>query len=152
MRPVNRVTPTMPAAAYKTYRIWRPDEPGYMRPATCAQVECAPHVHGWTTTVDESSELGQRQAHYIRAVSGRHFTEERDPVGLTVFTFPPGERCFDEAAHRRPVEREPLYLVQGGDWRGNPRQTRARVHPKAQDWVDDFGEHQETLADRLAQG
>lgn len=148
---LNRITPALPADAMTTYRIARP-KGTHWRPARCAEVDCAPYLHGWRTVIDESTEQGQAQAHYIRNVAGRGFTEARDEAGLTVFTFAAGQACFAAHQHRAPLDREPLYVVRGGDWRGNPRGTQPRVHTRPEDWVDDFATHQITLADRLAQG
>lgn len=146
----SRISPQLPAHAMQTYRLLRPT-PTHWRAATCAEADCPQHQQGWRTEVDEGTELGQQQAHYIRAEAGRRFVEERHPVArITAFIFEAGQRCF--ASHQIPLEREPLYVVQGGDWRGNPRGVKPRVHSSAEAWVDDFGTHQNTLADRLAQG
>lgn len=144
-----RLDPAGPAYAYKTYELDAPLSTHY-RPASCAQVECPQQAGGWRTPVDESTELGQRQAHYIRRVSGRHFTEHRDEAGLTVFTFDPGQTCF--AQHQVPLEREPVFLVVDGDWRGNPYGTRPYRHRNAGDWIEDFGGHQQDIADRIERG
>jgi hypothetical protein len=149
-RTLNRLAPPLPAGSMKTYQISAP-RATHWRPATCAEVDCAAHVHGWRTVVDESTELGQRQAHHVRKVAGRAYTEHRDEAGLTVFTFEAGQRCFAADSHRLPVGRPEIYVVRGGDWRGNPRGD-VRKHARPADWVDDFAEHQQQLADRLAQG
>lgn len=103
--------------------------------------------NGAMTVVDESTQQGQAQAHHIRKQSGREYTESRG----TVFTFEPGQRCFRSGDHRLSLERPALYYVTGGDWRGNPRGTQLR-HRDGDDWVSDFSEHQQRLADRLQQG
>lgn len=148
MRPVNRIKPALPASAMKTYAIDAPRDT-HWRPATCAEVGCSHLEHGWKSIVDESTELGARQAWYIRTQSGRSFVETRDASGLTTFTFAPGQRCF--TAHKVRTGRPELFVVRGGDWRGNPRGT-TRVHASPEDWVDDFATHQDKLATRLAQG
>jgi hypothetical protein len=141
-----RIEPNMPPNAYKTYRILSPQSTHY-RPATCAEAECGAHLHGWQSTIDEATVLGQQQAHYIRAQSGRGFTEERLPSGLTCFTFEAGQDCFGE--HQVRLDRPELYYVANGDWRASeaPRQ-----HTRAQDWVEDFGEHQQRIADQIERG
>lgn len=149
MRPLNRIMPKLPAGAMKTYQVVAP-KASHWRNATCAEVECQAHANGWVTAVDEATELGQRQAGYIRRDSGRAFTERRTPEGGTEFVFPPGQRCF--RAHSVPLEREPLYVVRGGDWRGNPSGAPARRHTRPDFWVEDFATHQQALADRLQQG
>lgn len=147
MRPLTRITPAAPPPAFKTYQILAPAST-HWRAATCAEVGCAAYLRGWSTTVDESTELGGRQAHYIRQQAGRGFTEQRTPAGLTVFAFEAGQRCFRAGEHRVQVRPE-SYLIRPGDWRdlGDPRRLGS-----ARSWVDDFGEHQQALADRRQKG
>lgn len=149
MRPVNRIEPHLPASAMKTYEIARPVAT-HFRAATCAEVECPAYVNGWNTIVDEHSELGQKQAYYIRHNAKRKFTEKKSEAGPTCFTFESGQNCFRQ--HKMPLEREPLYRVRGGDFRGNPRGIPLMTHRSGDDWVDDFANHQDKLATRLEQG
>lgn len=148
MQQPNRITPNMSVDAYKTYRISSPLAT-HWRPGTCAEAECAHHLDGWQSTIDEATVLGQQQAHYIRRQSGRGFTEERLAGGLTCFTFPAGQTCF-ASPHQVPVGRPELYVVRDGDWRGNPTGRSQTLRP--QDWIDDFGEHQNRLADQMKKG
>lgn len=148
MQAVNRITPNMAVEAYKTYRIASPLAT-HWRDATCAEADCEHHRDGWQSTIDEATVLGQQQAHYIRRQSGRGFTEERLASGLTRFTFPAGQSCF-AGPHRVPVGRPELYVVRDGDWRGNPTGQSRTLRP--QDWIDDFGEHQNRLADQMKKG
>lgn len=136
-----RIQPAMGPESYTTYAIQAPRST-HQRKATCAEIECIHYRHGWLTVVDESSELGARQAGYIRATSGRRF-EEKSEGGLTHFTFYAGQECFRE--HYVSLDREPQYVVIGGDWRGNPRGEPTRVHRTFDDWANDFGEHQDKL-------
>lgn len=149
MRRVHRIIPVLPAQAYKTYQIVAPRST-HFRPGTCEEAECGAHARGWRTLVDESTDLGQQQAHYIRMLSGRRFTAERTAEGLTAFTFAPGQTCFQQ--HQVPLEREPHYLVRGGDFRGNPGGARPYQHVKGDDWVDDFAEHQNRIARQIERG
>ncbi len=119
----------VPAAAVKTYQLLAPL-----------------HLHGWATTVAAGSD---DEALIRRA--GRHFTVEPVEGGFLRFLFPPGQACFKATMHRLPLEREPLYVVRGGDWRGNPTGYR-RQHANGQDWVEDFGEHQQHIADKIERG
>lgn len=143
MRPLHRIDPAGPAHAYKTYAISSPIAT-HTRPGTCEEAGCLAYWHGWQTSVDEATELGQRQAHYIRTMSGRRFTERRTEIGLTAFTFEAGQKCFAE--HRVSLDRPELYIVREGDWRGNPRGTDAYVHSGPDAWVNDFGDHQNKIA------
>jgi hypothetical protein len=142
---MNRIEPQLPAGAMKTYSVLAPLS-SHFKPATCEEVDCQMWQHGWRTAIDVNTELGCRQAHYIRDQSGRRFTEAMED-GLFVFTFEPGQRCF--TAHQRPLERDPVFLVRMGDWRSYGP---SRVHARAGDWVEDFAEHQQRLADRLERG
>lgn len=137
MRPVQRAAPVLPLGAMKTYGMHMPKDA--VRAASCAEVECLNLQHGWITDVDETSTLGQMQAHYIRRESGRAFVEDRTPDGLTRFTFEAGQDCFAE--HRVVEERDPILLVRAGDWRGNPTGER-RIHTRPEHWVEDM---QQTL-------
>jgi len=146
-----RITPQLPAQHMKTYVIAAPKATHY-RPATCAEAECTAHLHGWRSTADESTELGRQQADYIRSSSGRRFTEHRDDTGLTVFTFEAGQVCFRGDEHTVRIDRPEIFLVRDGDHRGNPRGTSPRIHTTPQAWVDDFGEHQERIAETKERG
>lgn len=149
MRHVTRITPNLPAQVYKTYQIVQPLAT-HFRPATCEEAGCGAYERGWRTAVDETTELGQRQAHYIRRLSGRRFVEERHPEGMTAFVFEPGQRCF--AQHQVPLEREPWYFVRGGDWRGNPLRIPPYQHTRGEHWVEDFAEHQARLNEAIERG
>lgn len=138
-----RLDPKLSPAHYKTYAIASPLSTHY-RDGTCDEAGCLAYRHGWQTSVDESSALGQQQAHYIRKQSGRRFTERRTDLGLTAFEFQAGQRCFTR--HKVPLERPEFYVVRGGDWRGDPRGDGSRMHTGPDPWVNDFGEHQERLA------
>jgi len=140
---VNRVQPQGEPMDYVTYRLRAPLIT-HWRPATCPEVDCGPYRIGWATTVDERTELGQGQAHFIRHDRSRRHREERLPDGRTRFLFEPGQICFGVDAHVVPVGRPPLYLVQGGDWRVY-RPPLVRAHTNADNWVDDFANHQDKL-------
>ena len=139
-----RVQPAMGVGAYQTYSITSPHDRTV--PAACEQVGCEAWQHGWQSTIDESTELGRTQAHYIRYQSGRTFREQKTGTGLTVFTFESGQRCF--ANHQTRPE---LYVVRDGDWRGNPT-GRRRVHANAADWVEDMQENLSRFSDDKKRG
>lgn len=149
MRPVTRITPQLPTHAMKTYGIVAPLTT-HFREASCAEVGCDAHLNGWKTVIDSSTELGARQLNYIRLHSGRKYNDVTG-LGTTMVTllFAAGQKCFRQ--HRMPLDREPLYVVRGGDWRGNPRGESLR-HKNAENWLDDFANHQDRLATRLDQG
>lgn len=145
-----RIAPRMAPAAYKTYALQLPKVTHY-RKATCQEVECEAYARGWVTKIDVSTPLGQRQARYIVDHSNRKFTETTaiNSSVIREFMFPHGQQCF--ADHQVPLEREPLYVVRGGDWRGNPRNEH-RTHVRAADWVEDFATHQQNIVDEIERG
>jgi hypothetical protein len=142
-RPLNRIAPQLPVGAMKTYQAIAPPDQTVIE--ACASVGCAAWRQGWDTVVDEDTDLGKRQAAYIRQNSGRTFKELRSETGLTVFRFESGQRCF--ANHEtRPAR----FLVRGGDHRSNLGVIRE--HVGADDWVEDFALHQDHLAERIGRG
>lgn len=134
----------LPPQAYQTFGIAQPADT--LVRAACEQVGCEAWRNGWDTPIDEASELGQRQAAFIRKESGRTFREVKSAVGLTVFRFEPGQRCF-----REHQTRPQIFAVRDGDYRGNPT-GRHRTHTRPADWVEDFGENQLRLADQQQKG
>jgi hypothetical protein len=138
--------PPTPAAGGSVFRSWtpaaRPDAyqtfsvRPYWRPASCAEVDCPHWRNGWSTAVDETSDLGRQQAAYIRHRSGRRFTISRDDTGRTVFRFPPEQQCFAAAEHRIAADRPELYVARGGDWRRTIGQPR--IYERADQWADDL--------------
>jgi hypothetical protein len=139
-----RITPQLPAAAMQTYAIRSPSDREIV--ATCKQVGCEGWRNGWETVVNEATDLGRRQAAYIRTESRRTFREQKTVVGLTVFRFESGQRCFAE--HKTRPE---IFIVRDGDWRGNPT-GRRRVHASPADWVEDFALHQQGVAEAVKRG
>jgi hypothetical protein len=149
-RPLTRITPAAPSAAFKTYQIAAPVS-SHWRSASCAEVDCPAHQYGWSTTVDTATDLGQGQAYYIRRESGRSYREEQVGPGMVRFTFGPGQRCFRADTHRVRTGRPEIFAVRGGDWRGNPTGDK-RQHQSPDDWLDDFATHQQYITDRRERG
>lgn len=143
-----RFPPAMPAAAYKTYAIQAPLAT-HWNVTTCADADCAAHALGWDSLIDERTELGQRQAHYIRKESGRKFTEELQPDGLTRFAFEAGQKCF--AQHNGRNMRPERFVERDGDFRGNPTRRR-REFARPDEWVESFAEHQDKLRTQIERG
>lgn len=125
------------------YKILNPAST-HFRPATCEDVDCGGYVNGWQSTIDESTDLGQAQAHYIRAQSGRRFTETRTPAGLTEFTFPAGQECFRSGEHKTNIGRAPLFVVDSGN--------RRYRHSSADSWADDLRTHVGGIVDEINKG
>lgn len=147
MHHVSRIEPKLGPDAFKTYQIVAPLK-SHWRKASCEEVQCQSFARGFKSVIDTSTSLGQQQARYIENVSARVFGKTQEGSMIT-YVFPAGQACFTQ--HRRPLEREPFYVVRDGDHRGNPRGTRP-VQRRAAEWVDDFAEHQQGLADRMNRG
>jgi hypothetical protein len=141
-----RIEPQAGPEAYKTYAIKAPRST-HTRAATCAEVQCANNLCGFKVVADTSTNLGAAQAKYI-ANGDRKYT--CTTLGTVVtFIFRAGTKCFAE--HRVTLEREPLFIVKGGDYRGNPRGIPATSR-KADEWVDDFANHQIRLDETIKRG
>lgn len=139
-----RLQPQGPPQSYKTYALFQPVKT-HFRTGTCQEAECSAYTNGWKTIVDVSTNLGQKQANYIRLHSGRKFTFTQDGT-LVTFAFASGQQCFRE--HKVSLQREPVFKIKGGDWRGNPLSVPTQI-VKPQSWVDDFGENQEKIVRRI---
>lgn len=124
----------------KTYSIRSPLAT-HWRPASCEEYGCAALEHGWMSPIDETTDLGAKQAHYIRAESDRKFAEQRAEDGKTLFVFEAGQECF--TTHHVPLDRPELFIVRDRD-------QIARRRPA--DWVEDFSTHQQMIADAIQEG
>lgn len=144
---LNRIEPKVGPEHYKTYRLFAPIKT-HRRPASCAEVDCPKRAQGFKATFDVSTVAGLNNAKAVER-SGRRRTFTR-AGSLVTYVFPAGQDCFDR--HTVSLEREPLYIVQGGDHRGNPRSIPRVTHSRADDWVDDFANHQIEIAERIQKG
>ena len=124
------------------YRLSQPKDT-HMRRATCEEAQCPHYLLGWQTPIDEATGFGQGQARYIRFESGREFKEERNAVGLTVFTFHPGQTCFGRK-HYTTLDRDAIFE--------KLRPGREPVWMFGQDWIDDSGEMFYQIGHLRAQG
>lgn len=144
---LSRVAPVAGPEAYKTYEMRSPLST-HFRPATCAEANCQYYTGGFQVRVEG---LGEEVLHAVQH-SGRTYTVQKVAEGETYLVFEPGQPCLRESLHRVRVERPPLYIVRDGDWRGNPRGTKARLHQSPDNWVEDFATHQQAIADEIAKG
>lgn len=143
-----RIQPALPVQSMQTYQIQAPQSTHY-RPGTCEEADCPQYINGWVSLIDESTELGQRQANYIRSHSGRRFVREPvDSNGPVKYTFEAGQKCF--GSHQVRLDKPELFLVHAGDHRLNLGTVRRHVN--ADDWVDDFANHQDEIATRIERG
>jgi len=146
-RPLFRVEPKMPAQHMQTFKVTAPIST-HRRPATCEEVDCAHQRDGWKMIIDQSTDLGRQQAYYIKELSGRHYKATRLEDGRFELIFTAGQKCF--AQHTVSLEREANYLVKRGDYR-LPGGT-VRRHTRAEDWVEEFSEHQDKLKTIIEKG
>lgn len=150
-RQPTRFTPRGPAQAFQTYGVRTvPNRKG--RRATCAEIGCAPHLHGWRTVLDPADPQTGARVHFIRTDRTRRHVEGRDEAGRFVFEFEAGQTCFSATDDQHWTEHDALYLIRGGDWRGDPTGRPARTYDRPDQWVDDFASHQDRLATRRARG
>lgn len=152
---VTRWAPEAGPEHFKTYSMARPLST-HWRTATCAEYECEGYLRGFMLSIDLGTELGQRQYHYVTHDKSRSYTIQRESERLVHVLYGPGNECFasvsKQATHVVLRDRPPFYLVSGGDWRGNPRGTPRYVHRRPEDWVDDFANHQDKLAEAARKG
>ena len=136
-----RIEPRLPVTAVKTYQLTQ-----QMRPATCAEAACPEYLNGWRLRVEALS----AQDVHVATHCGRKYRKVSVTAGETWLVFEAGQPCFRATQHRARVEREERFIIRGGDHRANPQGDIRETTPAG--WVDDFGEHQEVLADRLERG
>ena len=148
-RPLNRVDMKTPVQMMQTFQVVSPIST-HTKPATCEEVECDHYAKGWAMKLDLQTELGQKQAYYIKHHSGRKYAVANQVDGLVTLHFAPNQPCFRE--HRVPTGRPEIYRVKGGDYRGNPLRTPVRTHSKAEFWVEEFAENQDRLKTQMERG
>ena len=136
---MERIPPRLAAHQYKTFAMRAPLAT-HFRPATCEEMGCPHYLHGWTTRIDLSTDLGQAQADYIRNRSGRPHVE----VEPGVFQFPPGQPCFRAETHRTRNDRPEMYVIRDGDHRVPERVANPQIL-SPDSWVDAVRSH----ADRI---
>lgn len=136
-----------PVQHQRTFQIDQPIDT-HFRVAACQEVGCKAYANGWRMGFDLTDPDKAAAARAIRDRSGRTFTAEVTE-GRVVLTFPAGQRCF--VKHRKSLEREPIYVVRGGDFRGNPRRERT-VHRTADSFVDRWDNELSTVKEVLERG
>ncbi len=136
-RPLNRVTPKLPAAAMLTHEMAAPLAT-HWRKATCEEVNCPEFLNGWMLPLAGLDDGDIWQARN----SGRRYREQPTDAG-PVLIYEAGQPCFRESTHRLPLDRPPLFIARDGDWRGNPRGTDPVIFSGADPFVDHFNTHME---------
>lgn len=121
---------------YSTFSIHTPLNT-HWRKATCSEVNCPQYLNGWGLRVESHDAT----IVYAAEHSGRKFYRKEVSPGETWLVFEAGQPCFQEANHRKKLDREEFYLLRRGDFRsyGEPYKL------SASSWSDSFGENQENL-------
>lgn len=141
----------------RTFQIASPRQT-HTRPATCAEAGCAAYQGGFNVVCPPTPQgrawfyairqhcrpAAARLAPAVAARITRRYVQTTGPDGSVTFTFPAGTPCF--TAHRVSLERPELFIVRGGDVRGDPRREEPRLHTRPELWVEESAEHLETLA------
>lgn len=147
------IQPRLPAHAMKTYSVIAPRST-HFRAVTCREANCPNFANGWRVHLQriQSWPNGAQLIAHIKTC-GKRYTLLEVSADETWFVFEAGQTCFDGDAgrHQTRVGKPELFVVRGGDWRGNPRGDRF-VHASAADWVDDMQNHRDKLAREVAQG
>lgn len=145
--------PRLPVHVMKTYGVRAPLST-HWRPAGCRESGCPYYLNGWRVHIERITQRANGEFLLSRIKrSGKRFRTVDLGPGQTFLEFEAGQSCFDGDAmrHKVSVGRPELFVVRGGDWRGNPRGEQ-RVHHNMADWIDDMSEHRDKLMTRLAQG
>lgn len=144
---LNRIQPSLGPEHMRSYTMSLPLSSHWSK-VSCEEYECDDFLHGFALTIDVRTELGQRQHDYLTHDRSRTYSMQRVDLYTFKFLYPAGTPGFDGPKHDHylPNGRDPFWLVQGGDWRGNPRQTPTRLHTRGEFWVEDFAGNQEAIA------
>lgn len=134
---------TLGPRAYQTFQVTAPTST-HTREGTCEEAGCSAYLRGWRMKLDLGTDLGKRQAQYIKHQSGRSFKILSQRDGLVELEFAANQPCFTQ--HRVRLDRPEIYRVKGGDKRGNPAGIQTRVHKRPEHWVEEFAENQDRLA------
>jgi hypothetical protein len=142
-RPTKRIPNRMAPQHLVTFQITAPKST-HTRKASCEEVRCLMYANGWRMKIDLGTDLGQKQAYYIKYQSGRSFKKVAVDGTMVTLEFAASQPCFKE--HRVRTDLPEIYRVKGGDNRGNPLKTPTRVHKKPEFWVEEFAENQDRIA------
>lgn len=146
MRPLNRIPPQGDVRDYRTFQILSPLSTHH-RKATCVEVDCPHYLNGWRVRVEG---LPPEMLHSAKT-SGRKFTELHVTADENWLVFEAGQQCFRAAQHYKLLDRQEIFIARDGDHRGNPT-GNVRKHTRPEDWIDEMGENNERVRDRLQRG
>lgn len=146
---------TLPPTAFTTYALLQPVET-HRRPATCEEAGCLQWHRGWATSVlPGSTDEAMLIAGCRGEVDGRRRvlpTPETTPEGFHRYVFPPGTECFAASTHTVLHDGiEAIGIRRDGNKLGVGN-TDVFRHQNLDEWVEDFGEHQQRLSDEAQKG
>lgn len=144
------IVPMLPPGAMQTFEVDAPLAT-HWRAATCEEVECMAYAQGWTSdvlpnSIEEARILKAYDAEIRRGAVTTSLTAE----GFTRYHFPPGTPCFRRVFHKLPLERDAIFTVRSGDWRGTDGVIR--TFDRGEQWVDAFANHQDNIAKLIERG
>jgi hypothetical protein len=134
---------------YKTYTFATPART-HFRWADCEEYQCVSFRFGFKLVIDLTTTLGLAQYDFAKKDKTRSFQEVRTSLEIVELVYPAGTRCWDWRDHRVPVDRPPILVVRGGDWRAYTGLIRRHTRPE--DWADDAANHQDGLAKIFSKG
>lgn len=146
MQKMNRIPPQGRVQDYKTYQVMSPLST-HWRPATCAEVACPDYLKGWKIRLEG---LPAEMTHAART-TGRKCTELDVSENEHWLVFEAGQPCFRAGEHKALLDKQEIFVVRDGDFRGNPTGS-VRKHTRPEFWVEDFSDHQDKLARQIQQG
>lgn len=146
MQRMTRLQPQGQVQDYKTYQIVSPIST-HWRKATCVEVNCPEYANGWRVRVEG---LPPDMLHAAKT-SGRKFTVLDVTETEHWLVFEAGQPCFRASQHRALLDKQEIFLVRDGDYRGNPS-GNVRKHTRPEHWQEDFAEHQDRLARQTERG
>ena len=146
MQRMNRIPPQGKVHEYKTYQVMSPLSTHWQN-ATCAAGDCPEYLTGWRVRV-EGLPLDMLHTAWN---CGRKFTELHVAEGENWLVFEAGQSCFRAEQHRKLLDKQEIFIVRDGDFRGNPT-GNVRKHTRPEFWTEDFADHQDKLAKQIQMG
>lgn len=139
---------------YVTYELLQPVGT-HRRAATCEEAGCRPHHDGWSTSLipgstDEALILATCRGE-VDGIRRPQPTPTRTPEGFNRYVVPAGTPCFKARTHTVLLDRPAFGIRRDGNKLG-VGSDQLYQHSNLDEWVEDFGDHQQGLADEAAKG
>lgn len=139
-RPLNRVAPKLSNDRMQTHTILAPLQT-HWRKATCEEVACKPFLEGYGVPLKglDADDLALLES-FIK-VHKMKASKVEITDGEWHYWFAPGQRCLRASSHVRRLDREEIFLVRNGDWRGTDPTQDPITFSSADSWADHLGTH-----------